>query len=142
MLENFLKSLPSSFASFLYFAKYIFSIHGTILIIDSPNKFIQILSIWHMNQLERFSLRRDLSLFRDSIPFVFKKNLFLIELKIMPNKVQLDKFLWMGNKIEISIEFPASRRLAFFRLDSPCVKNLTEDLNLMLGLFENHLLYR
>lgn len=70
----------------------IFFIQGTILVIDS-NKFIQIMSIWHMNQLVRFSLRLDLSLFYDSIPFVLTKNFFLMELKIMPNKLQLEKVL-------------------------------------------------
>ena len=40
----------------------------------------------------------------------------------MPNKLQLDKFLQTGNKIEISIEFPASGRLALSRLDLPCMK--------------------
>lgn len=70
----------------------IFFIQATILVIDS-NKFIQILSIWHMNQLVRFSLRLDLSLFHDSIPFVLANNFFLMNLQIMPNKLQLDKFL-------------------------------------------------
>lgn len=84
-MVDFLKCLSSSFASFLYFAKYIF-IQGTILVIDS-NKFIQILSIWHMNQLVRFSFRLDLSLFYISTPFVLEKNFFLMDLKIMPNEL-------------------------------------------------------
>ena len=57
----------------------IFFIQATILVIDS-NKFIQILSIWHMNQLVRFSLRLDLSLFHNSILFVLAKNVFLMDL--------------------------------------------------------------
>lgn len=84
-MVDLLECLSSSFASFLYFAKYIF-IQGTILVIDS-NKFIQILSIWHMNQLVRFSFRLDLSLFHNSIPFVLAKNFFLMDLKIMPNEL-------------------------------------------------------
>ena len=54
-----------------------FSIHGTVLVIDS-NKFIQILPIWHMNQLVRFSFAQvrglDCIFYREKIILIESQN--------------------------------------------------------------------
>lgn len=90
--ENLRKSLSSSLPSFPQLTKiYSYSHHteGSSLTIDSASKFIQILAIWHMNQLtQTFSLRLNLRL----TSFVTNRNRLLIKLKIMPNKLRKDKF--------------------------------------------------